>query len=231
MQWAILVLLAAGALLGQAKVPLVGCKSDGQTGPVDAPTGKDPVLPISARAAERLAYYTVGDQGVLAPRNWYCFGLYGSGGTHLYVGPRPIPDVPVEIGIVVSNRPGGTSGRFSVAEVISRVFPAHVDFVRRVESEGLLDTPPEFPSGPYPDDRLSYKNAETVEYETRPDAEGLGTYDSSLIKNPTPIRGVAMLLGDTPDLLLLSVRLPPGLADLTDTIIQQVERDAAATTR
>jgi hypothetical protein len=38
---------------------------------------------------------------------------------------------------------------------------------------------------------------------------------------------VAILQGDTPDLLLLTVRLPPDMYDLTSHIIQQVERDDA----
>ena len=41
-----------------------------------------------------------------------------------------------------------------------------------------------------------------------------------------PAVGVAILQGDTPDLLLLTVRLPPNMADLASGIIQQVERDA-----
>lgn len=228
-------LLAMGGLFGQATVPFVGCKSDGQVGPIAAPTGTDPALPISAEAAQRLAYYAAEGVSVLAPRGWYCFRIYGSGGAHLFVSPLPISSKDLFAGddrgftgpaVVLAYRYGDTSGRFPVAGVISRVFPAHRDFAQRVQNEGILDNAPPFPSGPYPDDKLAYKGNETVEFETPPHAEGLGTHDSSLTENDAPIRGVAMLVGETPDLLLLSVRLPAEFADLTDTIIQQVERDA-----
>jgi hypothetical protein len=51
------------------------------------------------------------------------------------------------------------------------------------------------------------------------------------MKNDIPIAGVAILLPDQPDLVLLSVRLPPGLARLTPVIIRDVERDAIVTPR
>src|SRR6266568_3669075 len=74
-----------------ARVPFVACRSDGQTGPVEAPMGKSKVLPLSARTAQQLAYYqTKNGFGVLAPRGWYCFGTYGSAGDTLYVSPQPI---------------------------------------------------------------------------------------------------------------------------------------------
>jgi len=46
-------------------------------------------------------------------------------------------------------------------------------------------------------------------------------------KDSSPIEGVAILIGQIPDALLLSVRLPPDLKGLASTIIRQVERDAA----
>lgn len=82
--------LIAYAALGQATVPFVGCKSDGQVGPIDAPKGKDVVLPIPAEAAARLAYYKADHFGVLGPRAWNCFRLYGSSGNVLFVSPGPI---------------------------------------------------------------------------------------------------------------------------------------------
>jgi hypothetical protein len=72
-------------------VPFVGCKSDGQMGPVQAPTGENKVAPITAEMAGRLAYYKAEKgSGVLAPRGWYCLGTYGSNGEALYVSPNPI---------------------------------------------------------------------------------------------------------------------------------------------
>ena len=87
----------------------------------------------------------------------------------------------------------------------------------------------DFPSGPYPGDRLTYKSNEIVEYETPAQTEGLGTHSGMLKKNASPISGVAMLLaGEPPDSLLLSVRLPPGMTDLASIIIRQVERPSVS---
>jgi hypothetical protein len=60
---------------------------------------------------------------------------------------------------------------------------------------------------------------------TPANTEGLGTY-SGLKANASPIKGVAMLLGDTPNLMRLAIRLSPGKADLAPRIIQQAEKDA-----
>jgi hypothetical protein len=38
-------------------VPFVGCRSNGQLGPVSAPNGKAMALPIAPAAAQRLTYY------------------------------------------------------------------------------------------------------------------------------------------------------------------------------
>jgi hypothetical protein len=70
-----------------------------------------------------------------------------------------------------------------------------------------------------------YKSDRVVEYETPPQADGLGT-QSWIKKTDGPIDGVAMLIGETPDLVLLSVRLPSELSSLTPAIVGQLERDA-----
>jgi hypothetical protein len=85
---------------------------------------------------------------------------------------------------------GGTSGRFKVARIVARVFPAHRAFVRDVIAEGI-DPASDFPLGSYPNDKLTYKNNETVEYETPAHTDGLGT-QSWLQENDDPIRGVAI---------------------------------------
>lgn len=218
-----------------AHVPFVGCRADGQVGPVNAPNGESRVLPIAAEAAERLAYYKLEEGfGVLAPRGWYCFGVYGSSGYALYVSPQQINTDnllsttwsgftgPV---IEIAGENGDTSGRFGVARTIAHVFPTHRAFVEKVIEEGT-EPASSFPFGPYPKDKLIYRSKEMVEYQTPANTDGLGT-NSRLKKDANPISGVAILMGETPDLLLLSVRLSPNLADLTSTIVQQVERDAA----
>jgi hypothetical protein len=212
-------------------IPFVGCKSDGQTGPMDAPKGKAKSVSVSPQDAQQLAYYEFAQGiGALAPRGWHCFGIYGSGGDALIVSPQAIESADF-IGtnrrelagpaIEVSHRFGGTSGRFDVAEVIARVFPAHKAFITSVRQGFDLD----FPSGPYPRDKLVYKSDRVVEYETPPQADGLGT-QSWIKKTDGPIDGVAMLIGETPDLVLLSVRLPSELSSLTPAIVGQLERDA-----
>lgn len=78
---------------------------------------------------------------------------------------------------------------------------------------------------PYPKDVLTYRGENVVEYKTPAQTDGLGTH-FWLKKNGNAIAGVAMLVGQTPNLLLLSVRVPPELDGLTSVIVHQVERDA-----
>jgi hypothetical protein len=99
------------------------------------------------------------------------------------------------------------------------------EFVRKVIAEGI-EPAASYTLGPYPKDKLAYKSQEIVEYETPAQTDGLGT-NSRLRKNNSSIYGVAILAGQTPDLLRLAVRLPPDLDELTSAIIQQVERDGA----
>ena len=215
-------------------VPFVGCKSDGQVGPQDAPTGKRHAVSIPAEAAQQLAFYqSQYGHGVLAPRGWFCFGTYGSSGSQLYVSSQPINsgDIFAENrkgftgpAIEVGNSVGDTSGRFEVAKIMARVFPAYKNFVKKVIAEGI-EPASSFPSGPYPGDKLTYKSTRVVEFETPANAEGLGTA-SWLLKNDSPIRGVAVLVGPEPSLVQLSVRLAPGDKALADAIIGQMERDA-----
>ena len=226
----------------EVSVPFVGCPSDGQAGPIKAPTGSTKSVAITAKAARGLAYYAAGiGDGVLAPRGWHCFEIYGSGGGALFVIPDPIDTANIlsisreYLGpaIEISYSEGGTSGRFDVAEIISRIFPAYEAFVSRVTE--LFPTS-SFPSGPYSRDTLVYKSKSVAEFKTPAHTEGLGTH-SGLKKDGSPIYGAAILVGhqighqtpdlQLPDLLLLSVRLPPDLTGLTPSIIRQVENDAA----
>lgn len=239
------------ALLGQSKgemasveeatarVPFVGCRSDGQGGPLKAPAGKSVAVSIAKNLAEKLAYYKAEDgHGVLAPRGWSCFGTYGSNGETLYVSPNPIRAAdlfsdtwkgftgPV---VQLSVESGGTSGRFSVAKMIARVFPNRHEFVQQVIAEGI-EPAGDFPSGPYPKDKLTYLGKDLVEFATPAETVGLGT-QSRLLKNGDPIRGMAMLVGEEPDLVYLAVRLTAGMDDLVPVIVRQAERDGAKPTR
>jgi hypothetical protein len=212
----------------------VGCKSDGQTGPMDAPKGTSRVIPGSRVAAEKLAYYKSDlGVGVLAPRGWSCFGTYGSAGDTLIVSPQPIdlahifstgPGDLSGSAIEVAYRFGDTSGRFEVADIIARVFPAYKGFVSGVMKEG----PPgdTFTFGPYAGDSMTYKSKSLVEYRTPAQTDGLGTR-SWLQKSGRPIDGAAILIGHTPDLVLVSVRLPLDQMALTSVIVREVERESA----
>jgi hypothetical protein len=199
---------------------------------MEAPTSAPVLVSIDAKAAQHLAYYkSARGLGVLGPRGWDCVGMWGSSGDALFVTPTPM-NGPMDRWsgfadpIILVNRSLGEngSGWFEIAQAVARIFPAHGAIVTKVR-EMLGVSPSAFPSGPYPKDKLTYKSDRTVEYQTPARADGLGT-QSWIKKNDRPIDGVAMLIGKTPDLALLSVRLPSGLTELTPTIVSQVERDA-----
>jgi hypothetical protein len=231
------LLLACGLFPASAQtaalVPFVGCAADGQGGPVKAPTGKSKSLPIPPATAQQLAYYQgYGGLAVLAPRGWHCFSQYGSDGDALFVSPQNISSAQLFSvtwkglpgpAIELSVSSGGTSGRFQVAQIIARVFPAHMSFAQNVIAEGV-EPKSDFPVGPFKTDKLNYLSNAAVEYQTPPNVAGLGT-QSRLLPGADPIAGVAILTGADTDLVQLSARLPPALAGLEAAIIHQVEAD------
>jgi len=191
---------------------------------------------ISAAVAERLAWYKAQyGSGVLAPRGWHCFSTYGSNGSNLFVSPDAIDSKtllsidwkgftgPV---IQISIAEGGTSGRFEVAKVIARVFPAYKQFAQNVIAEGI-EPASDFPSGPYATDKLTYRGTNTVEFETPANTKGLGT-DSQLLPNASPIDGVAIITGQDTDLIQLSARVSATDRDLIPLIVKQIESGVAA---
>jgi hypothetical protein len=133
--------------------------------------------------------------------------------------------------IQLSEMSGETSGRYGVARVLARIFPAQRTFVDSVIEEGADAA--DFPLGPYPNDKLTFQSERMVQYQTPPHSQGLGT-DSSLRADEYPINGVAILEGQAPDLLILNVRLPPDMNDLAPYIIsfsitQQMGRENTET--
>lgn len=223
--------LGSAPNIKRVRLPFVGCPSDGQMGPLKAPMGQSALASISAEVASRLAYYKADDgPGVLAPRGWHCFLAYGSSGETLYVSQDPIDTKGVFLSdwkglngdvVQASISYGGTSGRFQVAKIVARVFPEYKAFVGDVIAEGI-ETAADFPVGPYPNDKLRYISNRVVEFETPAESEGLGT-DSRLQKSRYPIRGVAILFGEEPDLAQLSVRLSK--TDLIPPIIKSFETE------
>jgi hypothetical protein len=206
------------------------------------PKGTSRFVPISSEDAQALAYYESADGiGLLAPRGWHCSGASGSGGYVLFLSPKPIHHgmsgwAGLEgAAIEVNHMYGGTSGRYNVAQIIARVFPAYRAFaVRALE---MFDLP--VPSHPYPKDTLRYIGKMIVEYKTPAQTDGLGNFDSWLGKNDMTIVGAAILLvdpppnpnGDLPDAVRLSVRVPPDLTRLTPEIVRYVERDMVGAAR
>lgn len=222
----------AASLAATAKVPFVGCESDGQVGPEAAPSGA-PVPLDDPEAAKQLAYYQGPGPGVLAPRGWSCFGTYGSNGTTLYVSPETLNSSVLTSdfkgisgpGVQASVSNGGTSGRFEVAEIAARVFPDQESFVRRVMAEGIQPES-DFVFGPYKNDQLKYKSKDLVEFETPAGVDGLGTR-SRLAPSTAPISGVALLRGEDHDLTVLTIRLPEESKSLTQLVIREFEQTVA----
>jgi hypothetical protein len=186
-------------------------------------------------SAAKLAFYSAdGTTGVLAPRGWNCFGDYGSDGAMLFVAPIPMQSATVlgtsfaiaGPGIELAIHSGDTSGRFEVAKVIARLFPAHMAFAQGVIAEGI-EPAGDFVTGAPPTDKLTVKGGTVVEFETPGNAQGVGSIFSLLTPSADPIDGVAVLEGQTPDAAVLSVRLTPDMRALTPMIVQQFETDSA----
>jgi hypothetical protein len=232
--------LASMLANAQASVPYVGCPGDGQTGPYVAAKGSPKPVKLPPATANQLAWYEykgeAGQFGTLGPRGWNCFATIGSNGWSLYIAPELLDSAKLlehtnwkgfrGPAIQFSGSEGGTSGRFEVAQVVARVFPAHRDYARSIIAEGFGPAS-DYPFGPFPSDRLTYKGKELVEFTTPAHRKGLGTM-SWLLPSEQPITGFALLsIGpdiDT-DLLHLSFRLPPSLSFLTATLVQQAEAD------
>lgn len=212
------------------RVPYVGCRTIGQ---VESPAVKGKPRPVQAGRKEtgELAYYSTESIGTLAPRGWDCYGIFGSSGFTVVVSPRSEVSA-TESGlrreftgpaVQASYITGNNFSAFDVAQVIARVFPAHKAFVEALAPKDSLER---FPSGPYPFDILKYKGSSTVEFTTPPNQEGLGTH-LDLRPNNSPIHGAAMLVGETPGLLMLAFRLPKDLSHLRPVIVAEFEREAA----
>ena len=226
----------------QTSVPYVGCPGDGQTGPYVAAKGSAKPVKLPPAVANKLAWYEykgeAGQFGTLGPRGWSCFATIGSTGWSLYIAPEALDSANVldhknwkgftGPAIQLSGSEGGTSGRFEVARVVARAFPAHRDYARSIIAEGFGPAS-DYPFGPFPSDRLTYKGKELVEFTTPAHRKGLGTM-SWLLPSEQPITGFALLsIGrdiDT-DLLHLSFRMPPSLSNLTASLLQQAEANAS----
>ncbi len=159
----VLASTATGAQEAPVQVPLVGCETSGQV-PVETPGASTAYVPMNSKLAAKLAYYASGTGlRVLAPRGWSCFGTLGSEGDELLVTANPsdaanhfLAARPGFRGPIVylTHRLGSTSGRFSVAEIIMRVFPDYKSFAATVTEMFPEMT---FKPGAYLGDRLNYR--------------------------------------------------------------------------
>ena len=193
-------------------------------------------MTLDPELANRVAYYQMADAAaVLGPKGWYCFGAYGSSGSSLFLAPRPITSADVLSdkwaagagdAIQTSWISGDTSGRFQVAKVIARAFPGRAAFAQSVIAEGV-EPAADFPSGPFPGDQMTTRSDTVVEFFTPPNASGFGTSQTQLTPSADPVRGVAILQGQTPDVALLAVKLPQGDAALAAAIVARFEADSA----
>jgi hypothetical protein len=215
-------------------VPFVGCESHDQVASYAAPKGPEKEIQTPAIAAKKLAYYkTEITAGVLAPRDWHCYGALGSSSSDFLVTPQPIDNSEIFDSILSRNTGPGiqvreicsdNSGRLDIARAIARAFPKQRAFAQNI-FQGYDPPTNHYPFGPYPKDKLIRRNDWIVEYLTPHGSEGLGTINLLPI-GKLPIRGVAILRNQSPDcLLFLAVRLPPDMADLAPQIIQQIEQE------
>jgi hypothetical protein len=214
-------------------VPAIGCAREGQVGPLPAPQHPKTVkVTIPGDTVGLLAVYFVDEaaanRGVLAPKGWNCFGIYGSSGSTLYVTPvllsasilrRPaeLRDSPV---VALNWASGETSGRFAVAETAARLFPRARPFVELIQREGIFDST-DWKFFSWPQDILTYLSDLTATYITPPATHGLGTR----LLNPSPdlpTSGLVELDGFAPNqfnLRHLAIRLPIADQHLSSAII------------
>ena len=228
--------VAWGEAVASERVPFVACEFDGQGGPLPGPKDSGRVLSAPQSVVRSLAYYASAALGVLAPRGWHCFGRYGSSGLNFFVTPelhtaddflKPNSNLTGPA-IQLSFSSSHTFGRFFVARVAARLFPTKKKFVQRVIHEGIAgiaEPESDFPNGPYPTDILTRRSDSEVEFETPANTDGMGT-ESRLVKNSSPIKGVAIMTADE-DLILLAVRMPPELSNLVPSIVGETRRTSS----
>jgi hypothetical protein len=209
--------------------PFVGCPADGQTGPRPAPAHGP--TPLNWDTSGRLAYYSAGELGALAPRGWHCVQLYGSNGTTLIItpdqhDPADFIDPNIQIdgpGMVLTTRYGGTSGRGAVAAMIARHFPRYRSFIRDSQRAGL--DLGELPGRPHPDDRVRPLGRDAIAFTTPAGKEGLGTA-SVLAAGDAPIYGIVLLFPDEEMMMIeMTFRLPAAFdfyqGFIVDTFVRQ----------
>jgi len=189
-------------------VPVVGCPSEGQVGPLPAPEPATRDVALSPDIASQVSFYQAEMfPPLLAPRGWACSAAYGSDGSTMLIEPSANRGEPAEAGpltgpaVFGSAWTGITSGREVVAELQTLIF-----------------------AQPHPEDRLVQRHSRFVEYTTPAGTIGLGTEQSPLEPGPLPVHGAVRIVGPSsePEAHFLAVRLPPDLDRVTRAIIDQM---------
>ncbi len=238
--WSVIVhALACGSIIGWAapasssdKVPFKSCQSDGQQGPQKPLRRPDGAALPDVPAASGLAFFQAsGTPAVLGPRGWHCVGLEGSNGGTLVLTPEVHKPREFIFGKTALKGPAieitylfaDTSGRFAVAEMAARLFPKAASFVQSVsdDNDQIAGAKLLYPTGPYPDDHLTYRSDFTVEYVTPANRKGMGTH-TFLEPNSAPIEGIVLMDPDGNDMVQLAVRLPASLRRLSPLVIADV---------
>jgi len=223
---ALIVAISSRGQNAPPSLPFVGCISYGQAEKVEAPKAVSVKRSLSRHDAGRLAYYKSAEIGLVAPMGWSCEGYSDSSGWGIFLSPEPTkgePRWPNFKGSAIDlHHISGENGygSFQIAEAVSRVFPPFLtSAVRRLAVDADL------PRGPYPTDRLRYRSSRVVEFETPPQIVGFGNDFSRFVPNDKPTFGVAILIGNPPEhLLVLTVRLPKELQSLLPLIIKDIEQ-------
>lgn len=231
MRLMVMIMGAVIAIGGTAKandvqVPFVGCKSDGQTDALPPPKDNHHAPNLPAPLASRLAWYASNNSGgVLAPRGWTCFELYGSDGSVFMVTPSGFGRDPFTAklsgpAIQVSISFGDTSGRFEAAKIAARLFPKRKPFVDSVIREGI-EPKKDFVFDPFPNDRINRFSRDAVAFETPANKNGMGTM-SRLLKSSDPIHGLIWMDNDN-NATMLAVRLSSSQEDLAAYIVNAMK--------
>ncbi|NHN84201.1 hypothetical protein GOB93_06025 [Acetobacter musti] len=204
----------------------VGCPADGQTGPIAPPDHLSTNFSTPRTLPAGLTIYAAEDIAAVAPAGWHCLEMYGSSGSFLLLQPQPIPSSAIISdfrltgpAIQVSSINGETSGRFAVAGIIARLFPAHQAFVDKVIHEGI-EPATDFPRGPYPADQMTRVSPQEWRYTTPAHATGLGT-QSRLAPNSDPVSGIVKLDSDM-GVFEIQVRLGPADSKQTPDVISLI---------
>ena len=215
-----------------ATVPVIGCPAVGQSGPIPAPTRLGPA-PAVARGLEGTLAFYMGPYSVvavLAPRGWHCLESYGSGGAQLFVTPAPITADALfgsaglaGPAVVMEFINGENSGRFEVARLVARLFPAYRSYAVHV-AEMDLEPATAYPTRPYPHDRLLRRGRRTIEFATPSHTAGLGTV-GQLLSQEGAVQGAVTVRRRSfgMEARQVLVRLPPEMGFLAPVIVHAME--------